>query len=155
MQMDKVSLVLLLTATHASGWRALSDNAPRMDLDTNTCTVARLDASSPLFARAFRDDERGPWHRSEFTMLEWYRAWAPLSSIEDDCEALVRTLAARANVSRLAGAAIDGPFERTTVREKVLSAIVDLMDTDGNGVRYDEFCAWLKAEDAKHLRLRR
>ena len=29
----------------------------------------------------FRDDEGGPWHRSEFTMLEWYRSFATLDAI--------------------------------------------------------------------------
>ena len=72
------------------------------------------------FARAFRDDEHGSWHRSEFTMLEWYRAWAPLSAIEVDGEGLIRTLAAHAGVTTLRGAALEGPFERTTVRAKVL-----------------------------------
>ncbi len=46
------------------------------------------------FARVFRDDEHGPWHRSEFTMVEWYRAGEPLTRIETDCEQLVHACAA-------------------------------------------------------------
>ena len=45
------------------------------------------------FARAFRDDERGPWHRAEFLLVEWYRAFEGLEAIEADCEALVETCA--------------------------------------------------------------
>src|SRR5215831_19965394 len=46
-------------------------------------------------ARCWRADETGPHHRTEFTMLEWYRADAPLESLASDCEALVG-VAARA-----------------------------------------------------------
>lgn len=45
------------------------------------------------FSRAFRDDERGPLHRSEFLLLEWYRAFAPLEILEEDCERLVSACA--------------------------------------------------------------
>src|SRR3954471_18618108 len=40
--------------------------------------------------KAFRAGERGPHHQSEFTIIEWYRAGAPLETIARDCEALVR-----------------------------------------------------------------
>src|SRR6185369_16768750 len=43
-------------------------------------------------APCFRDDEVSPWHRAEFVMLEWYRAFARLESIAEDLEALVATL---------------------------------------------------------------
>jgi elongation factor P--(R)-beta-lysine ligase len=62
------------------------------------------------FARAFRDDERGPWHRPEFLLVEWYRAFAGLDAIMADCEELVLACA------RAAGATIPVPFARTTVR---------------------------------------
>jgi lysyl-tRNA synthetase class 2 len=57
--------------------------------------------------KAWRAGESGPHHQPEFTIVEWYRAGAPLSRIADDCEAVVRA----------AGFAAGGPFERTTVRE--------------------------------------
>ncbi len=41
------------------------------------------------FARVFRNRERGPLHHPEFTMLEWYRAHGPTSSLMDDCMALL------------------------------------------------------------------
>lgn len=67
------------------------------------------------FARAFRDDERGPWHRAEFLLVEWYRAFEGLEAIEADCVALVETCA------RAAGRDVTLPFERTTVREALAS----------------------------------
>src|SRR5579863_6807441 len=41
-------------------------------------------------AHVFRNRERGPLHAPEFTMLEWYRADAPLDAVEQDCLALLR-----------------------------------------------------------------
>jgi lysyl-tRNA synthetase class 2 len=68
------------------------------------------------FARAFRDDERGPWHRPEFLLIEWYRAFAGLDAIMTDCEELVLACA------RIAGKALQVPFARTTVNEALLRA---------------------------------
>ncbi|MFL5306735.1 MAG: EF-P lysine aminoacylase EpmA [Polyangia bacterium] len=65
--------------------------------------------------RCWRADESGPHHATEFTMLEWYRARAPLEALADDCEALVR-LALRA-AGREPPPDVDAPFTRTTVRE--------------------------------------
>lgn len=53
----------------------------------------------------FRDGERGRRHRSEFTMLEWYRKGVGYLAIKDDLEALLRSLFER--VSR--------PFSTRTV----------------------------------------
>jgi len=39
--------------------------------------------------RCFRANERGPHHAAEFTMVEWYRAWAELDAIAADVEGLV------------------------------------------------------------------
>ena len=65
--------------------------------------------------RCWRANETGPHHATEFTMLEWYRAGAPLEALADDCEALVR-LAFRA-AGREVPPPLDAPFTRTTVRE--------------------------------------
>ncbi len=36
----------------------------------------------------FRDDFKSPYHRTEFTMLEWYRAFSDLNDILDDVKSL-------------------------------------------------------------------
>jgi elongation factor P--(R)-beta-lysine ligase len=45
------------------------------------------------FAKVFRNRERGVLHHPEFTMIEWYRAGEPYSTLMTDCAALVRTAA--------------------------------------------------------------
>jgi elongation factor P--(R)-beta-lysine ligase len=72
--------------------------------------------------RCFRNEEDGPHHLREFTMVEWYRGWQDLDAIAADVEALVaavcslRTGAPRASVS---GREIDvtPPWPRLTVAE--------------------------------------
>jgi elongation factor P--(R)-beta-lysine ligase len=67
-------------------------------------------------AKCWRGEESGPHHRGEFTMVEWYRAGAPLAALADDCEALLRAAAVAAG--RDPGAlGLAAPFARTTVRE--------------------------------------
>jgi elongation factor P--(R)-beta-lysine ligase len=41
--------------------------------------------------RCWRAGERGTLHLPEFTMLEWYRAYADYSELMNDCETLVRS----------------------------------------------------------------
>jgi lysyl-tRNA synthetase class 2 len=82
--------------------------------------------------KCFRANERGPHHASEFSMVEWYRAYAELDAIAADVEALVahvcRAVAGRA-VARVPAASAAGagaglreidvtpPWPRLTVRE--------------------------------------
>ena len=66
--------------------------------------------------KCWRADESGPHHRGEFTMVEWYRAQAPLAALADDCEALLRAAAAAAGRDP-AALGLAAPFARTTVRE--------------------------------------
>jgi len=42
--------------------------------------------------RVYRDEEAGPTHQIEFTMLEWYRARADYRKIMEDCEGLLDSL---------------------------------------------------------------
>src|SRR4051794_6412109 len=46
-----------------------------------------------VFARVFRNRERGALHHPEFTMLEWYRAEEPYAVLVDDCAALLAAAA--------------------------------------------------------------
>jgi elongation factor P--(R)-beta-lysine ligase len=66
--------------------------------------------------KCWRAEESGPHHRTEFTMLEWYRAEAPLEALAADCEALI-DLAVRAAGRDPAALGLAAPFARTTVRQ--------------------------------------
>jgi lysyl-tRNA synthetase class 2 len=74
-------------------------------------------------ARVARADEQGPLHAPEFTMLEWYRAFAGLEEVLRDTEALVRSvvrsLAGEDDVFVLGNRKVNvgKSFERLTVRE--------------------------------------
>lgn len=72
--------------------------------------------------KCFRAGEHGPHHASEFTMVEWYRAFADLDAIRRDTEELVAhvvTAVAGSPVARIGGRAIDvtPPWPRITVRD--------------------------------------
>ena len=66
--------------------------------------------------KCWRAGESGPHHLPEFTMVEWYRAGAPLETLALDCEHIVRA-AVRAAGRDPAALGFSGPFRRTTVRE--------------------------------------
>jgi elongation factor P--(R)-beta-lysine ligase len=72
-------------------------------------------------ARCFRRGEVGASHNPEFVMLEWYRAFAGVSSVMDDTEELVRAVAAHFGVASFedSGVRVDlsAPFEKITVGE--------------------------------------
>ncbi len=63
-------------------------------------------------ARVFRSEEHGALHLCEFSMLEWYRAWAGLSDIMTDCEELIAALSLKTDRTPL-----KRPFARITYRE--------------------------------------
>src|SRR5262245_20117500 len=79
--------------------------------------------------KCFRAGEHGPHHASEFTMVEWYRAFADLDDIARDTEQLVADVVravrdadadpAGPAIARVGGRAIDvtPPWPRMTVRE--------------------------------------
>lgn len=89
------------------------------------------------FARAFRDNERGRWHRSEFTLLEWYRAFETLETIETDCEQLLSVCARAGGLGECltpGSCDLTPPYGRTTVRELLRERTgldwVELQDRD-------------------------
>ncbi|NMC74326.1 MAG: EF-P lysine aminoacylase GenX [Geobacteraceae bacterium] len=70
----------------------------------------------------WRYGERGSRHLPEFTMLEWYRAHADYFALMDDCEEMIRFAAVAAGKNSQVdwngrGIALDGPWERLTVRD--------------------------------------
>ncbi len=72
--------------------------------------------------KSFRDEAPAGFHNPEFTMLEWYRAFADYRDIAVDTESLIAHVASRVTGStRLQFGAIDvdlaTPWERITVRE--------------------------------------
>lgn len=71
--------------------------------------------------KVWRNRERGPLHHPEFTMLEWYRTYAPYEALMEDCAGLMALAAETAGVTALTyrGRSAD-PFaepERVTVAE--------------------------------------
>ncbi len=72
--------------------------------------------------KCFRADELGRHHADEFTMVEWYRAWASIEDILVDTEALVADVARAVRgeaVVEVDGRRIDvgAPWARLTVAE--------------------------------------
>jgi lysyl-tRNA synthetase class 2 len=77
-------------------------------LGSGVCRVMEL-------GPCFRGREAGPWHGSEFTMLEWYRAGAELEDLMDEVEQIVATAAAALGVGA-------PTWRRATVAEVVHEA---------------------------------
>lgn len=96
--------------------------------------------------KCFRGNEHGPHHAGEFTMIEWYRAFADLDAIIRDTEELVAavvTAVAGRPIARLGARELDvtPPWPRITVAEAMrrwagveLSAI----DRDSGGAAWDD-----------------
>ncbi len=63
-------------------------------------------------SHCFRADEHGSLHEPEFTLLEWYRAFAGAESVRRDTEAVVIAV-----MKALGGPALRRPFERISVRD--------------------------------------
>lgn len=75
--------------------------------------------------KCFRANERGPHHASEFTMVEWYRGFAPLDAIAADVEALTAHVCRAVHgrpIARIGGRELDvaPPWPRMTVREAMV-----------------------------------
>jgi lysyl-tRNA synthetase class 2 len=95
------------------------------------------------FATVWRDGETTDWHHPEFTMLEWYRAWAGADAVMGDVEAVVdaviddgATVAERTSEGIESETVdIEPPFARITMRQLVRDAcgfdLFDALDYDG------------------------
>src|SRR5580698_10891018 len=90
------------------------------------------------FAKVFRNRERGALHAPEFTMIEWYRAREPYTTLMTDCTALAQKAAEIAGARQFSfrGRVAD-PFaapERLTVVEAFTRfAGIDLLATLPDG----------------------
>ena len=72
--------------------------------------------------RCWRERERGSLHLPEFTLLEWYRAGGDYRSLMEECEELIRSVAAGIGLGQkliFRGCEIDlsEPWERISVKE--------------------------------------
>jgi lysyl-tRNA synthetase class 2 len=84
-------------------------------------------------ATVFRDEPDAITHRAEFSLLEWYRAYANLDDIMNDVESLVSSLAARllGKLELPGGVDVAPPWPRYPVRELFAThAGVDLATAD-------------------------
>lgn len=91
-------------------------------------------------SHCFRAEELGPWHEPEFSMLEWYRAFATKDAIMADTEHLVSKVAGGfARKPRLHGPRgvvdVTPPFSRLTVARAFydyagIRDVVDLARSD-------------------------
>ena len=89
--------------------------------------------------KCFRANEHGPHHAGEFTMIEWYRAYADIEAIAADTEQLVHTVCgdhARVGERRIS---VVPPWQRISVRDA-------MQRWAGITVRGDEPAAELVAE---------
>ena len=78
-------------------------------------------------SRCFRKGERGRWHNSEFTLLEWYRTGADYRQMVRDTEQLVMTVASRLELGpiihyRSQNIDLTPPWPSITVRDAFLHA---------------------------------
>lgn len=89
----------------------------------------------PVFqlARVWRNGEASWTHAPEFTMLEWYRPGADLSSLMDETEDFVRALLPT-DIHRNGDViSLAGPFERLTMAEAFMRYVgADLLGTAGD-----------------------
>lgn len=93
--------------------------------------------------RCWRAGERGSLHLPEFTMLEWYRTGASYLDLMDDCEALIRSVAAGIGLDgnvdyRGMHINIGGAWPRISVREAYSRYAGTTMEQALKEDRFDE-----------------
>ncbi len=96
-------------------------------------------------ARCFRGDESGPWHLTEFTLLEWYRPNETLEALVNDVRALLPACASAcgADPCDVLGCDLTLPPEEISVRDAVRAhAGIDLASYRDR----DALAAWLSRE---------
>lgn len=73
----------------------------------------------PIFqiTKVFRNNELTPWHEPEFTMIEWYRPYKALDSIENDVKELISFLIKKFKLKT------ETPKSLTTQFSKILKKI--------------------------------
>lgn len=81
---------------------------------------------------SFRYEPKSTTHHPEFTMLEWYRAYAGIREIQDDTESLVEDLAMRIHGKPFLyyqgkSISVERPWPRLRVRDLFLGLGVDLV----------------------------
>ena len=93
------------------------------------------ETGQPIFqlARVWRNGEASATHAPEFTLLEWYRPGADLSSLMDETEHLLRAVLPPVVSWGGVETRIDAPFERLTMQEAFRRHVgADLLATAGD-----------------------
>lgn len=70
--------------------------------------------------KCFRAGEMGPYHASEFSMLEWYRGFASLDAVVADTEELVYAVCGPTALVRGRQIAVTPPWRRMSVGDAML-----------------------------------
>jgi lysyl-tRNA synthetase class 2 len=88
------------------------------ELYLKRCIVGGLERVYEL-GKDFRNEGLSPRHNPEFTMVEWYEAYADYADAARRLEAVVRAAAMAADHEALSGTA---PWRRVTLRDAILEA---------------------------------
>ncbi|MDF7674052.1 EF-P lysine aminoacylase EpmA [Acetobacteraceae bacterium ESL0709] len=123
-----------------STWLETPDGRPPEKLFLHTSPefamkrlVAALRCPLYQFARVWRNGEKSATHSPEFTMLEWYRPGADLTSLMDETETLLKALLPSSLSYGSDKVDMSRPFERLTLQEAFSRYVgADLLGTSGD-----------------------